>query len=142
MPALSRYRNCKKTVGDICLTFAILSLYISTLYFCIKGGGGPLSPGPRPFNLKTRFDLWVGVMAWTVDMYYYQKLDGCFGSTCAILPMWGLGAKNGSNLAVKTIWFVSTSWSFWCGRMSKSDKKWPSYAHPMLGQKWRPGFAH
>ena len=26
------------------------------------------------------------------------------------------------SLAVYTIWFVSTSWSFWCGRMSKSDK--------------------
>ena len=24
-------------------------------------------------------------------------------------------------------------------QMSKSDKKWPSYSHSKLGQKWRPG---
>ena len=30
---------------------------------------------------------------------------------------------------------------FWCGRTSKSVRKWPSYAHSKLGQKWRPGLS-
>ena len=31
------------------------------------------------------------------------------------------------------------SWSFWCGRTSKSDEKLPSYCYLKFAQKWCPG---
>ena len=74
----------------------------------------------RPFNSvqafqfrKHYFDLWVGGDG--LDMF--QQLKGGFGSMQAILPIWGLGAKNGSKTETKknkielsfyTIRFVST----------------------------------
>ena len=30
------------------------------------------------------------------------------------------------------------SWSFRCGRTSKSDEKWPNYGYLKFDQKWRP----
>ena len=41
--------------------------------------------------------------------------------------------KNQIELSYGTIRFVSTSWSFWSGRMSKSDKKWPSESGLKIG---------
>ena len=66
----------------------------------------------------------------------YPQLEDGFGSIRTILSK---TKRNAIELSFNTIRFVSTSWSFLIIRMSKSYKKWPSYAHSNLGQKWRPG---
>ena len=62
----------------------------------IRSGRSMLSlilRGVQAFQIwKQNFDPWVGGDG--LDMY--QQLEGGFGSMRAILPIWGLGAKNGS----------------------------------------------
>ena len=56
-------------------------IQISRLYSSLRGGGVH-----EAFQFRKRyFDLWVWVMAWTVDMY--QQHEGGFGSMSTILPM-------------------------------------------------------
>ena len=64
------------------------------------------------------------------------------------VPMWGLGAKNGPKAKWNEIELSFLYYSIrpdklinlivLC-RTSRSDEKWPSYAHSKLGQKWCPG---
>ena len=54
----------------------------------LKGGG---RRGQAQNFWKIDFELWVGGHG--QDMY--EQLEGGFGSINPLLPMWGLGAKNG-----------------------------------------------
>ena len=89
-------------------------------------------------------DLEVFVGGRGQDMFL--QLEAGFGYINPMLPFEALEKKldqktkqKCQGLACNVIRFVSSSLSFWCGRTSKSDKKWPSNAHSKLGQKWRPG---
>ena len=76
--------------------------------YCLRGGGGG---GSRPFNFENMI-LTYGLRLESDGLDMYQLLEDGFRSMRAILPMLGIGAKNGSktkNLAVYSILFVLTS---------------------------------
>ena len=71
----------------------------------------------------------------------YRQAGGIFGSACQMWPMWPQVTKSGSKNNIWTEWYraciftiglVLMSWSFWCGRTSKTDKN----NQVMATQRW------
>ena len=97
---------------------------------------------------KQYFELWVE--SDDLDMCQVPIFWGGFWSITMrqLLPMWGLGAKRPKKfkseqkeleLSKLHHSICLMSWSFWCGRTSKSDEKWQIYGHLKFVQKCRPG---
>ena len=133
-PAMYPFFHYRGRDGVVC--FADIWCLQATRKEVYHYGGGGL--GPRHFNLKKHdFALWVGVMAWTCTHNLRVVLGPC--AHCWPRSNKWSKSKKKHNWMLSTIRFVSTSWPFFCGRMSKSDKRSPCYANSKLGQKWRPG---
>ena len=111
-------------------------------YFFIQGGWS------RPFNFESMiFTYWLGVMAWTC----INNLGVVLGPCAQYCPYEYLEKKIGQKPKTfknkveisclhHSIYLTELIILMWSDvKLSKSDKKWSSYADSNLGQKWRPG---